>query len=42
MGHASLDNTKSYDRGAGALSRLAGVATTVEDAYLRHRRSIPG
>jgi site-specific recombinase XerD len=34
LGHASLDNTKSYDRGAGTLSRLAGVATTVEDAYL--------
>jgi site-specific recombinase XerD len=34
LGHASLDNTKSYDRGAGALSRLAGVATAVEDAYL--------
>ncbi len=35
LGHASLDNTKSYDRGSGTLSRLAGVATTVEDAYLR-------
>jgi integrase/recombinase XerD len=34
LGHASLDNTKSYDRGAGALSRLAGVSTAVEDAYL--------
>lgn len=34
LGHASLDNTKSYDRGAGALSRLAGVSTTVEAAYL--------
>jgi integrase/recombinase XerD len=34
LGHASLDNTKSYDRGAGALSRLAGVATAVEEAYL--------
>jgi integrase/recombinase XerD len=35
LGHASLDNTKAYDRGAGALSRLAGVSTAVEDAYLR-------
>ena len=35
LGHASLDNTKAYDRGSGSLSRLAGVATTVEDAYLR-------
>ena len=34
LGHASLDNTKSYDRGAGALSRLAGVSTAVEEAYL--------
>jgi site-specific recombinase XerD len=34
LGHASLDNTKSYDRGAGALSRLASVCTAVEDAYL--------
>ena len=34
LGHASLDNTKSYDRGAGALSRLASVSTAVEDAYL--------
>jgi site-specific recombinase XerD len=34
LGHANLNNTKSYDRGAGALSRLASVSTAVEDAYL--------
>ncbi|GAA3599552.1 hypothetical protein GCM10022223_13750 [Kineosporia mesophila] len=34
MGHASLNNTKAYDRGAGSLSRLASVATAVEDAFL--------
>jgi integrase/recombinase XerD len=34
MGHASLNNTKAYDRGAGTLSRLASVATAVEDAFL--------
>lgn len=34
LGHASLDNTKAYDRGSGALSRLASVSTAVEDAYL--------
>ncbi len=39
LGHASLDNTKSYDRGAGALSRLAGVSTAVEDAYLHSARA---
>ena len=37
LGHASLDNTKAYDRGAGALSRLASVSTAVEDAYLGGR-----
>jgi integrase/recombinase XerD len=39
LGHASMDNTKTYDRGAGALSRLAGVATAVEDAYLPSARA---
>lgn len=34
LGHASLNNTKAYDRGAGTLSRLASVATAVEDAFL--------
>ncbi|MDP9829950.1 tyrosine-type recombinase/integrase [Kineosporia succinea] len=34
MGHASLNNTKAYDRGAGTLGRLASVATAVEDAFL--------
>nr|WP_269330239.1 site-specific integrase [Kineosporia babensis] len=34
LGHASLNNTKAYDRGAGSLGRLASVATAVEDAFL--------
>jgi len=34
LGHASLNHTKAYDRGAGSLSRLASVATAVEDAFL--------
>jgi integrase len=38
LGHASLDNTKSYDRGSGTLSRLASVSTAVEDAYLHSAR----